>query len=106
MTQAFALRHNELDIKELKEEPIPLPKESILLLSQVLVTHSAGVMRDPETTNYLLKNVQLLLSDQKKDTVGLKFYFHDVSIIVDALYKTSLGMADFAYGDMLLRHLD
>lgn len=96
------------------EEPLLLPKDQIILLAQVLIAQSTGQMRDPQVVDYVFQSAAKLIESKSKDqttpgTLRLaetNFSFREVSILVDAFYKTQLGLHGVQYGDLLLEHLE
>ena len=76
-----------------------------MLLSSVLVAHTSGSMHHPQTVDYLFRSVQKLMADREQAPAAKTFDFTDVSVLVDAFFKSKAGLGK-PYGDMLLEHLD
>lgn len=105
LIKSFELRHAEFEHAENKDEvPLPLEKDSIMLLAGVLnASETTGHLRDPEVINYLFKSVYELVD---ADELAYKrFDMADVSILVDAFYKSQMPLLD-KYGDLFVDILE
>lgn len=101
LSKAFELRHEDFEYADKQEEvPLPLQKEQIMLLAQVLITsETTGHLRDPQIINYLFKSVFELV-DSRDDGHHL-FSLADIALLVDAFFKSQMQLLD-TYGDLFI----
>lgn len=62
-------------------------------------SESTGHLRDPQIINYLFKSVYELTDADENS--HMLFSFSDISILVDAFYKSQMDLSD-KYGDLFI----
>ena len=82
-----------------------LDKEKIMLLTNTFVAHQSGMLNDSFAMNCLLASVKQLIEDKTVSSAERTFNLSEVSMLVDAIYK-SKPQLDQSYGDILLEHLE
>jgi hypothetical protein len=99
LVKAFELRHEDFEYAEKGEGvPLPLDKESIMLLASVLISsETTGHLRDAMVINYLFKSV-FELTDSDTNSYML-FSMGDITTLIDAYYKSQMNLSD-KYGDL------
>ena len=66
--KAFEIRHENFEYAEKEEnEPLPLDKESIMLLANVMISNeTTGHLRDSAVINFLFKSVYELVDHNEE----------------------------------------